>query len=85
MSASPVDDRDLSVWEATIFGPENSPWEGIVALLTEGGLFSLKMLFGQDYPGKPPKVTFTTQVYHPNVYPDGTSLDILSNERFDLP
>ncbi len=34
-SAAPIDDSDLYVWNATLVGPENSPWEG--------GLFTLKL------------------------------------------
>ena len=72
MSAGLVDDDNLYVWEASIFGPEESPWEG--------GVFSLSMVFPETYPMKPPLVRFTTEVFHPNVYADGTlCLDILQD------
>ena len=46
------------MWAATIFGPSDTPWEG--------GIFSLRMTFCDQYPDKPPKVRFTTKVFHPN-------------------
>jgi ubiquitin-conjugating enzyme E2 A len=67
-----VDDDNLYVWEASIFGPEGSPWEG--------GVFSISMVFPETYPMKPPLVRFTNEVFHPNVYADGTlCLDILQD------
>jgi hypothetical protein len=46
------------VWQAVIFGPDDTPWEG--------GTFSLILEFGEEYPNKPPKVRFVSKVYHPN-------------------
>merc|ERR1711916_345924 len=69
-SASPVSDNNLLLWEATIFGPDETPWEG--------GVYSLRLTFTDQYPTKPPRVRFTSEMYHPNVYPDGTlCLDII--------
>jgi len=72
-SASPVSERDIFSWNATIFGPEGTPWEG--------GIFSLQLKFPDTYPDNPPKVRFTSNIFHPNVYGDGTlCLDIIQDK-----
>ncbi len=57
-SAAPLSEENIFIWAATIFGPADTPWEG--------GIFSLRMTFCDQYPDKPPKVRFTTKVFHPN-------------------
>eukprot|EP01103_Thecamoeba_quadrilineata_P013877 TRINITY_DN3984_c0_g1_i3.p1 TRINITY_DN3984_c0_g1~~TRINITY_DN3984_c0_g1_i3.p1 ORF type:complete len:151 (-),score=26.93 TRINITY_DN3984_c0_g1_i3:26-478(-) len=72
ISGAPLDDNIL-VWQAVIFGPEDTPWEG--------GTFKLSLEFTEDYPNKPPKVRFISKMFHPNVYADGgICLDILQNQ-----
>lgn len=37
----------------------------------EDGVFSARITFPTDYPLSPPKMQFTCEMFHPNVYPDG--------------
>uniref|UniRef100_A0A251T1Z3 Putative ubiquitin-conjugating enzyme/RWD-like protein n=1 Tax=Helianthus annuus TaxID=4232 RepID=A0A251T1Z3_HELAN len=37
----------------------------------DGGFFNAIMTFPPNYPNSPPTVRFTSEVWHPNVYPDG--------------
>ena len=69
-SAGPINDSDIFVWEGIIFGPTESPFAG--------GVFKVNIQFPADYPFRPPRIVFTTKIYHPNINSQGfICLDIL--------
>ena len=69
----PVPTHVTQLWQAVIFGPEDTPWEG--------GTFKLNLTFSEDYPNKAPVVKFESKMFHPNIYNDGgICLDILQNQ-----
>ena len=72
ISASPSSDENLFIWSACIVGPPDTPWEG--------GIYQLRINFTEHYPNKPPKLRFLTDMYHPNIYNDGSiCIDILAD------
>ena len=72
-TAGPIDEANIYKWAGTIIGPSDSPYAG--------GLFLLEIEFPVDYPFKPPRVMFTTKVFHPNVNGNGgICLDILKDQ-----
>ncbi|CAL9168256.1 unnamed protein product, partial [Musa hybrid cultivar] len=63
-------DNNILLWNAVIFGPDDTPWDG--------GTFKLTLQFTEDYPNKPPTVRFVSRMFHPN---NGSiCLDILQNQ-----
>ncbi|KAJ3316330.1 Ubiquitin-conjugating enzyme E2 7, partial [Blyttiomyces sp. JEL0837] len=64
ITAGPVSEDNFFLWEALISGPDGTPYEN--------GIFSATITFPKDYPLSPPVMKFTSPIFHPNVYKDGT-------------
>ena len=55
-------ENDVMIWNVLIDGPEGTPFVG--------GRFTVNLDFTDNYPFKPPKIKFTTKIYHPGVKTD---------------
>lgn len=79
ISAGPVTEDNLFCWNASIFGPEGTIWEGNnynLELLTllQGGIYNFELVY--DDSDAPPRVRFLTQMWHPHSKPTcGTIYD----------
>ncbi|XP_042907899.1 ubiquitin-conjugating enzyme E2 G1 [Parasteatoda tepidariorum] len=58
-SAGLIDDNDIYKWEVLIIGPPDT--------LYEGGFFKAHLYFPKEYPLRPPKMKFITEIWHPNI------------------
>lgn len=59
----PIDDDDQLHWIAQIRGPRESPYSHRI--------FDISITFKENYPRGPPRITFMTPLFHPNVSPQG--------------
>ncbi|KAJ1960755.1 E2 ubiquitin-protein ligase peroxin 4 [Dipsacomyces acuminosporus] len=59
-SLAPRSDEDILQWRAVLRGPQDTPYQG--------GTFELHIDVPEQYPIKPPTLTFVTPVCHPNVH-----------------
>ena len=57
------DDDNIFQWEILMIGPSDTFYEE--------GFFKAKLVFPADFPNNPPKMTFLTDIWHPNVYENG--------------
>jgi ubiquitin-protein ligase len=64
-SAAPLNETSLFQWNASIIGPDDSPWEG--------GIYGLRLQFPDTYPSKPPRISLFFYIFQ--------SLYILSNNN----
>lgn len=62
-SAGLVDDDNIYKWSILIMGPQDT--------LYEGGFFKATLEFPQEYPLRPPKMKFISEIWHPNVDKEG--------------
>ncbi|KAK3084421.1 hypothetical protein FSP39_013289 [Pinctada imbricata] len=73
--------RDINVDETNILN-----WNGLIVPDSppyNKGAFKIEIVFPAEYPFKPPKLTFKTKIYHPNVDEKGQiCLPIISAENW---
>ncbi|XP_008323810.1 ubiquitin-conjugating enzyme E2 L3a [Cynoglossus semilaevis] len=53
-----VDESDIFTWQGLLV-PDSPPYDK--------GAFKIEIIYPVEYPFKPPKITFKTKIYHPNV------------------
>ena len=63
IQAGPIDEKNMYKWEAMMMGPDDTAYAG--------GVFFLNIDIPTDYPFKPPRMYFTTRIYHPNISKNG--------------
>jgi ubiquitin-conjugating enzyme E2 L3 len=69
-----VDESNLLVWQGLLV-PDSAPYNK--------GAFLIDIVFPAEYPFKPPKVSFRTKIYHPNIDEKGqVCLPIVSAENW---
>ncbi len=74
ISACPVSEERWHEWDCVIVGPDDT--------LYAGGAFRAKLLFPAQYPMQPPKMVFTSAMWHPNIYKGG---DVSARRKLALP
>lgn len=69
-----VDETNMLSWQVLIV-PDKAPYNR--------GAFRIEINFPAEYPFKPPKITFKTKIYHPNVDERGqVCLPIITTENW---
>merc|ERR1711902_405989 len=66
--------KDMQHWIGRLKGPDDTPYDG--------GIFTVDIKIPDQYPFAPPKVTFNTRLWHPNVSSQtgAICLDILKDQ-----
>ncbi|TFK88790.1 ubiquitin-conjugating enzyme [Polyporus arcularius HHB13444] len=62
VTIEPLEDN-LFQWKCAIKAASNSPYKG--------GTFHFTLTLPENFPFKPPSVTFTTKIYHPGINEEG--------------
>lgn len=69
-----VDESNILTWQVLIV-PDKAPYNK--------GAFRIEINFPAEYPFKPPKITFKTKIYHPNIDEKGqVCLPIIQAEHW---
>lgn len=74
VKAKPISEGDLRHLTGTIQGPKGTPYEE--------GVFEIDIQIPKQYPFEPPKMKFTTKIWHPNISSQtgAICLDILKDQ-----
>jgi ubiquitin-conjugating enzyme (huntingtin interacting protein 2) len=74
VKAEPISDGNLRELKGTIKGPMGTCYEG--------GVFEIDIQIPKQYPFEPPKMKFTTKIWHPNISSQtgAICLDILKDQ-----
>ncbi len=64
------------IWDILLIGPPDSPFES--------GIFKCQFTFPKEYPNKPPKFTFISNLPHPNIYKNGEVCISILHEGEDV-
>ncbi|OIR57145.1 MAG: ubiquitin-conjugating enzyme E2 [Amphiamblys sp. WSBS2006] len=76
ISIEQPDKDNLFKWVATMQGPEGTPFEG--------GSSKVDITIPDNYPFSPPAVRFISEMFHPNIFGDGSiCLDILEKAHWN--
>jgi ubiquitin-conjugating enzyme (huntingtin interacting protein 2) len=59
VTAKPVREGDFRHLKGTVHGPLETVYEG--------GVFDIDIVIPKQYPFEPPKMTFITKIWHPNI------------------
>ena len=67
--------NNFYIWDVILFGPPNT--------IFEGAIINSEITFPLEYPHKAPQFRFITNLFHPNVYPDGKVCISIAHEGED--
>ncbi|CAF0877335.1 unnamed protein product [Rotaria sp. Silwood1] len=63
ISAGLIDESNPYAWNVILVGPSDTFYEG--------GFFKARLDFPKEYPIKPPKMKFISEIWHPNIEKNG--------------
>lgn len=66
---------DVFLWKFILTGPKDTPWEDLK--------FNGTIQFPVNFPFSPPVIQFTSNLYHPNIYPSGKVCISILHEGVD--
>ncbi|KAH0863961.1 hypothetical protein HID58_081172 [Brassica napus] len=68
-------DSNIMLWNAVIFGPDDSPWDGGKVMLLRSRVLGSIVIISLK------SILISRRMFHPNIYADGrVCLDILQNQ-----